>query len=58
MAMNKNWLVGETKLVKGPVKKPIGTAAGDTKLRSDGGADKAEDKTQTAIGDFNDLLKK
>jgi len=56
--MNKNWLVGETKLVKGPVKKPIGTAAGDTKLRSDGGADKAEDQTQTAIGDFNDLLKK
>jgi uncharacterized protein YjbJ (UPF0337 family) len=38
------------KLVKGSVKETVGKAVGDTKLQSEGKAEKVEGKVQNAIG--------
>ncbi len=55
--MDKDRVVGSAKQIKGTVKQAIGKAVGDTKLESEGNADKIEGKVQNAIGGIKDTLK-
>jgi len=55
--MNKDRIAGAAKEAKGSVKETIGKAVGDTKLRSDGKAEKVEGKVQNAVGGLKDALK-
>ena len=55
--MDKDRIAGAAKEIKGSVKETIGKAVGDTKLVSEGKADKIEGKVQNAIGGLKDTLK-
>ena len=55
--MDKDRVVGSAKQVKGAVKQAVGKAMGDTKLESEGKADKIEGKVQNVIGGLKDTLK-
>ena len=55
--MDKDRVVGSAKQVKGAVKEVVGKAVGDTKLESEGKADKIEGKVQNVIGGLKDTLK-
>ena len=55
--MDKDRVVGSAKQIKGAVKEVVGKAVGDTKLESEGKADKVEGKVQNAIGGLKDALK-
>ena len=55
--MDKNRIEGSAKQIKGTIKKAVGKAIGDTKLVSEGNADKLEGKVQNAIGGVKDALK-
>ena len=54
--IDKDRVVGSPKH-KGAVKQAVGKAVGDTKLESEGKADKIEGKVQNAIGGLKDTLK-
>ena len=55
--MDKNRVIGSAKQVKGAVKQAVGKAVGDTKLETEGKADKIKGKVQNAIGGVKDTLK-
>jgi uncharacterized protein YjbJ (UPF0337 family) len=55
--MDKDRVVGSAKQVKGAVKQAVGKAVGDTKLETEGNADKIKGKVQNAIGGVKDTLK-
>ena len=55
--MDKDRVVGSAKQAKGAVKHVVGKAVGDTKLESEGNADKIEGKVQNAVGGLKDMLK-
>lgn len=55
--MDKDRVVGSAKQIKGTVKQAIGKTVGDTKLESEGNADKIEGKVQNTIGGLKDTLK-
>jgi uncharacterized protein YjbJ (UPF0337 family) len=55
--MDKDRVIGSAKQIKGAVKEAVGKAAGDSKLESEGKADKIEGKVQNAIGGLKDALK-
>ena len=55
--IDKDRVVGSAKQVKGAVKLVVGKAVGDTKLESEGKADKIEGKVQNVIGGLKDTLK-
>ncbi|WP_445493233.1 CsbD family protein [Rhodopseudomonas sp. RCAM05734] len=55
--MDKDRVVGSAKQVKGAAKQAVGKAVGDTKLETEGEADKIEGKVQNAIGGVKDTLK-
>ena len=55
--IDKDRIAGSAKQVKGAVKEVVGKAVGDTKLESEGKADKIEGKVQNAIGGLKDTLK-
>jgi uncharacterized protein YjbJ (UPF0337 family) len=55
--MDKDRIAGSAKQVKGAVKEVVGKAVGDTKLESEGKADKIEGKVQNVIGGLKDTLK-
>ena len=55
--MNKDRIAGAAKEAKGSIKETVGKAVGDSKLVSDGKADKVEGKVQNAIGGLKDALK-
>jgi len=55
--MDKDRIAGSAKQLKGAVKETIGKATGDTKLESEGKADKVVGKIQNAIGGLKDALK-
>ena len=55
--MDKDRIAGSAKQVKGAVKEVVGKAVGDTKLESEGKADKIEGKVQNAIGGLKDTFK-
>ncbi len=55
--MEKDRIVGSGKQIKGTVKEVLGRAVGDSKLESEGRADKIEGKVQNTIGGLKDTLK-
>ena len=55
--MNKDRIAGAAKEIKGSIKEAVGKAVGDTKLQSDGKADKIEGKIQNAFGGLKEALK-
>ena len=55
--MDKDRVVGSAKQAKGAVKQAVGKAVGDTKLETEGKADKIKGKVQNAIGGVKDTLK-
>ena len=55
--MDKDRIAGSAKQAKGAVKEVVGKAVGDTKLESEGKADKIEGKVQNVIGGLKDTLK-
>ena len=55
---DKDRIVGSRKQIRGAVKQVVGKAIGDSKLESEGNADKMEGKIQNAIGGgLKDTLK-
>ena len=55
--MDKDRVVGSAKQVKGAVKQAVGKALGDTKLESEGKADKVDGRVQNAVGGLKDTVK-
>lgn len=55
--MDKDRIVGSAKQIKGAVKQVVGKVVGDTKMESEGNADKVVGKVQNAIGGLKDTLK-
>jgi uncharacterized protein YjbJ (UPF0337 family) len=55
--MDKDRVAGSAKVVKGKIKQAVGKAVGDSKLESEGVADKIEGKVQNAIGGLKDTLR-
>jgi uncharacterized protein YjbJ (UPF0337 family) len=56
--MNNDRIEGAAKQVTGAVKEAAGKILGDTKLESEGKAEKIEGKIQNAVGEITDTLKK
>lgn len=54
---DKDRIEGSAKQIKGGVKEVVGKAVGDSKLQSEGKADKIEGKIQNAVGGLKDALK-
>lgn len=55
--MDKDRVIGSAKQIKGNVKQVVGKAVGDTKLETEGKADKIEGKVQNTVGGLKDTLK-
>jgi uncharacterized protein YjbJ (UPF0337 family) len=55
--MDKDRVAGSAKQVKGTIKERVGKAIGDTKLESEGKADKVEGKIQNAAGGIKDRVR-
>jgi len=55
--MDKDRIIGSAKVVKGKIKEAVGKAVGDTKLESEGKADKIEGKVQNAVGGLKDVIR-
>ena len=55
--MDKDRVAGSAKQVKGTIKELVGKAIGDTKLESEGKADKVEGKIQNAAGGIKDSVR-
>ena len=55
--MDKDRVIGSTKVVKGKAKVALGKAIGDAKLQSEGQADKVEGKIQNAVGGIKDAIR-
>lgn len=54
---DKDRVKGSAKQIKGAAKEIVGKAIGDSKLQSEGKADKIEGKIQNAVGGLKDILK-
>ena len=55
--MNKDLIQGSSEQAKGKVKEIAGKVTGDTKLESEGKAEKAAGKIQNTIGGMKDAVK-
>ena len=55
--MDKDRIEGAAKQAKGSLKHAAGKVTGDTKLQSEGTADKIEGKVQSTVGGLKDKLK-
>lgn len=55
--VDKDRVEGSAKQAKGTIKKTAGKVTGDSKLESEGRADKAAGKLQNAIGGLKDTLR-
>jgi uncharacterized protein YjbJ (UPF0337 family) len=55
--MDKDRIKGSVKQAKGAIKQVAGKVAGDTKLESEGKADKFAGKVQNAVGGAKDALR-
>ena len=55
--MDKDRVVGSTKVMTGMVKEAVGKAIGDAKLESEGKADKIKGEVQNAVGGLKDTLR-
>lgn len=56
--MDKNRIAGSVNEAKGAIKKAVGKATGDAKLRDEGRAEEAAGKVQNAIGGMRDAARK
>lgn len=56
--MDKDRIAGSAKQVKGTIKETAGKVLGDTKLQTEGKADKAAGKVQNVVGSVKDSFKK
>lgn len=56
-ALDKDRVIGSAKVVKGKAKVAIGKAIGDSKLESEGEADKIEGRIQNAVGGIKDTIR-
>jgi uncharacterized protein YjbJ (UPF0337 family) len=52
--VDKDRIAGAGKQIKGKIKDTAGKATGDTKLQSEGKADKAKGKVQSTVGGLKD----
>ncbi|HSC19142.1 MAG TPA: CsbD family protein [Rhizomicrobium sp.] len=55
--MDKDRIEGSANQARGSVKEGIGKATGDSKLQSEGAADKAAGKVQNAVGGIKDSVR-
>jgi len=55
--MDKDRIKGMAQQAKGNIKKAVGEATGDAKLKTEGEMDKAEGKVRNAIGGLKDSLR-
>jgi len=55
--MDEDRMEGSGKKIKGNLKEGAGDMLGDSKMKSEGKADKAEGKIQNAIGGIKDTLR-
>jgi len=55
--MNKDRIEGSATQAKGKVKEVAGNITGDTKLESEGKAEKAAGKIQNTVGGLKDTIK-
>lgn len=55
--MDQDRSEGSAKKLKGDVKEGAGNLTGDSKLQSEGKADKAEGKVQNAVGSAKDAIR-
>jgi len=55
--MDKDRIEGSAKQVKGAVKAVVGKLVGDSKLQTEGVAEKLEGKVQNAVGGLKDKLR-
>jgi uncharacterized protein YjbJ (UPF0337 family) len=56
--MNKDTLKGAANDAKGSIKRAVGKATGNTRMRASGAADKAVGKSQKALGKAKDELRR
>ena len=57
MIINKDWIAGVAKEVKGSVKEVMGKVVGDAKLQSDGKAERTAGKIQNAVAGIKDTVR-
>ena len=55
--MDKDRINGSANQAKGAVKETVGKALGDTKLQTEGTADKIKGKVQSAVGGAKDAAR-
>jgi uncharacterized protein YjbJ (UPF0337 family) len=55
--MDKDRIKGSAKQVKGSIKQGVGKAVGDSKMESEGKADKVKGKVQNTYGSIKDTVK-
>jgi uncharacterized protein YjbJ (UPF0337 family) len=55
--VDKDRIEGAGKQIKGGIKDAVGKATGDSKLRGEGKADKAEGKVQNTVGGLKDEIR-
>jgi uncharacterized protein YjbJ (UPF0337 family) len=55
--MDKDRIKGSAEQAKGAIKETAGKVTGDSKLESEGKADKAAGKVQNAVGGLKDTLR-
>jgi len=55
--MDKDRIEGSATQAKGALKEAAGKATGDSKLKSEGAADKATGKVQNAVGGVKDAVR-
>jgi uncharacterized protein YjbJ (UPF0337 family) len=55
--MHKDRIEGSAKQAKGSLKRTAGKLAGDTKVQSEGTAEKIEGKVQNTVGGLKDKVK-
>jgi uncharacterized protein YjbJ (UPF0337 family) len=55
--MDKDRIKGSANQAKGAIKETAGKVTGDTKLESEGKADKVAGKVQNAVGGIKDTLR-
>ncbi len=55
--MDKDRIVGSAKVVKGKIKKAVGSAVGDAKLEAEGTVDQIEGNIQNTVGGVKDAIR-
>jgi len=56
--VDKDRIAGSAKQAKGAIKQAVGKATGDSKLETEGAADKVAGKVQNTVGGAKDSVRK